>query len=206
MRGSSIMHVYILFAHPGKESFTREVLASFIRGLEEAGHTHELGDLYDMHFRTDMDPSQYERETGLRPEAPVPEDVSAEQEKIGRADALVFIYPVWWSGCPAKLKGWFDRVWTYGYAYTYDDAVGGVHVSSKIDIEKALVICPAGHTEEHLEETGIAESMRRVMLQDRLLGVGVREVRMEILGGMVLRSEERRRGNLERAYELGRRL
>ena len=164
------MHVYVVFAHPSNKSFTREVLDAFLRGLRDAGHCYEVGDLYEMNFRTDMDLVEYQRETGLDPGVPVPEDVRAEQEKIARADALAFVYPVWWSDCPAKLKGWFERVWTYGYAYVYE---GGEHAASKVGIGKALVICPAGHTEEHLEETGIAESMRRVMLRDRLLGVGI---------------------------------
>lgn len=188
-----IMHVYIIIAHPSRNSFTREVLDAFVRGIEDAGHTYELGDLYDIDFRTDMNLTQYERETGLDPAAPVPEDVKREHEKIERADALVFIYPVWWSDCPAKLKGWFDRVWAYGYAYTYDDGEAGVHLSSDIHINKALVICPAGHTVQHLEEIGIAESMRRVMIQDRLRGVGITEACMEILGGMVLDDETYRK-------------
>ena len=198
------MIIYIIYSHPSRDSFTSEVLDAFTRGLRDAGHTYEIGDLYSMSFKTDMDLAQYERETGLDPDAPVPDDVAKEHDKIKQADALVFVYPVWWSDCPAKLKGWFDRVWTYGYAYTYDDVETGVHLSSKIKIKKALVICPAGHTEEHLEEIGIAESMRRVMINDRLLGVGVREARMEILGGMVLEDQTNRRRNLERAYRLGR--
>jgi NAD(P)H dehydrogenase (quinone) len=195
------MHVYVVFAHPSKRSFSREVLNAFLRGLRDAGHTHEVGDLYEMSFQSDMDLAQYERETGLNPEAPVPDDVRTEQDRIDKADALALVYPVWWSDCPAKLKGWFDRVLTYGYAYTYED---GQHTTSTIDIEKALVLCPAGHTEEHLEEIGIAESMRRVMVDDRLLGVGIREARMEILGGMVGNDETGRRRNLKRAYRLGR--
>ena len=120
---------------------------------------------------------------------------------IGKADALAFVYPVWWSDCPAKLKGWFDRVLAYGYAYFYED---GDHRASQIAIDKALALCPAGHTVEHLEETGIAQSMRCIMLQDRLSGVGVKEAKMEILGGMVPGSDAIRQRNLERAYQLGR--
>ena len=194
------MHVYILFAHPSKKSFTFEVLEAFKKGLVDAGHTFDIGDLYEMDFDTDMDLDQYNRESSLDVNTPVPEDVQKEQKKIDDADALVFVYPVWWSDCPAKLKGWFDRVWAYGYAYFYED---GEHVTSKIKIDNALVICPAGHTVEHLEETGIAESMRRIVLNDRLLGVGVKEARMEILGGMIANNETVRIRNLERAYQLG---
>ncbi len=194
------MRAYILFAHPSRRSFSYEVLQSFIAGLYDSGHDYEIGDLYAMNFQSDMDQEQYRRETGMNPEAPVPADVRAEQDKIINADALVFIYPLWWSDCPAKLKGWFDRVYTLGFAYTYEQ---GQHAASKIRTSKALVICPAGHTEEHLEEIGIAESMRRVMLQDRLLGVGVKKASLEILGGMVLNDPKNRQKNLDRAYRLG---
>ncbi|MBN1316887.1 MAG: NAD(P)H-dependent oxidoreductase [Anaerolineales bacterium] len=195
------MHVYIVFAHPSQDSFNREVLDTFIRGLSEAGHSYEIGDLYQMDFQPMMDNEQYHREVGLDPHTPAPDDVRAEQEKVNRADALVFIYPVWWSDCPAILKGWFDRVLTYGYAYFYDETETRF---TQIEIEKALVICSAGHTVEHLEETGIAEAMRRIMLDDRLLGVGVREARMEILGGMMPEDDVFRTENLERVFELGR--
>jgi len=195
------VHVYIVFCHPSKESFTYSVLESFTGGLGEAGHTFEIGDLYGMDFTSDMDLAQYERETGPDPTLPVPADVEAEHGKIANADALVFVYPVWWSDCPAKLKGWFDRVWTLGYAYWYED---GEHVTPDMKIEKALVICPAGHPVEHLEETGIAESMRRVMVNDRLKGIGIANASMVILGGMAEKDPVVRDRNLERARELGR--
>jgi NAD(P)H dehydrogenase (quinone) len=195
------MHVYIVYAHPSERSFSREVLEMFIEGLTDAGHTYEIGDLYRMDFKSEMDSEQYHREVGMTPDAQVPDDVTREQEKIDNADALAFIYPVWWSDCPAKLKGWFDRVLTYGYAYTYDEHEERY---TRIDIKKAIVICPAGHTREHLEETGIAESMKRIMLNDRLLGVGVKEANMEILGGMMPKDPTYREENLKKAYELGR--
>ena len=68
----------------------------------------------------------------------------------------------------------------------------------------ALVVCPAGHPAEHLEKIGVAESMRCIMLQDRLLGVGVREATLEILGGMVEQDPSVHERNLQRAFELGR--
>jgi putative NADPH-quinone reductase len=70
--------------------------------------------------------------------------------------------------------------------------------------QKALVLYPAGHTVEHLEETGIAQSMRCIMLQDRLSGVGVKEAEMEILDGVIPGNDAIRQRNLERAYQLGR--
>lgn len=195
------MHVCVVFAHPGRQSFSRDVLMEFLRGLAEAGHSYEVADLYEEGFQSEMDETQYQREVCGDPGRPVPPDIAAEQQRINRARGLVFIYPVWWSDCPAKLKGWFDRVMTHGYAYFYD-ARG--ERGTRLNIERALVICAAGHTAEHLEETGIAESMRRVMLGDRLLGIGVRQASMVILGGMMPLDNSHREENLRRAYQLGR--
>jgi NAD(P)H dehydrogenase (quinone) len=197
------MRVYIVFAHPSRSSFSGAVLERFVQGLRDAGHVYEIGDLYEMGFQSEMDVCQYRRETRFDPNEPLPSDVRMEQSKIDWAEALAFIYPVWWSDCPAKLKGWFDRVLTYGYAYSYDAAGNR---STRIEIAKAVVICSAGHTVECLEETGIAQSMRAIMLNDRLLGVGVKEARMEILGGIMPNDDTFRQKNLDTAYWLGRRL
>ena len=195
------MHVYVILAHPSGRSFSRSVFEAFTRGLSDAGHSFEVGDLYAMGFRSEMDETQYLREISGNPDLPVPPDVEGEQAKINRCDALVFIFPLWWSDCPAKLKGWFDRVLTCGYAYLYDTS--GAR-KTRMSVRKALVICSTGHTAEHLEATGVVESMRRVMIQDRMLGVGVKEAHLEILGGMMPLDDSHREENLRRAYELGR--
>ncbi len=44
-------------------------------------------------------------------------DVAVEQEHVRRADVMHFIYPIWWTGMPAILKGYIDRVFSYGFAY-----------------------------------------------------------------------------------------
>lgn len=50
-------------------------------------------------------------------EGRLPHDVSAEQEKIRAADAIVVQFPLWWYGLPAILKGWIDRVFISGFAF-----------------------------------------------------------------------------------------
>jgi NAD(P)H dehydrogenase (quinone) len=195
------MHVFIVYAHPSEESFTYSVLLAFINGLKHSNHTYEISDLYKMNFKSDMELDEYERESGRGPNRTIPEDIKHEQEKINISDALVLIYPVWWSDCPAKMKGWFDRVYTLGFAYMYE---AGKHTGACLKVKKALVLCAAGHTVEYLEEIGIAESMRTVMLKDRLLGVGAEQAEMVILGGMVSKDYEVRERNLKLAFDIGR--
>jgi len=195
------LRVHVVYAHPSHRSFTHAVLEAFLAGLREAGHEVDLHDLYADGWRSDMDAAQYARETGGDPDAPVPADVAREQARLNAADALVFVFPLWWSDVPAILKGWFDRVLTYGYAYRYED---DARVPPRLSVARGLVLCTAGHTVEHLEETGVAPALRAVVLQDRMRGVGVREARLEILGGMTTGGEEVRRLNLERARRIGR--
>ena len=88
--GGRNMHVYMLFAHPSQWSFSRSVLEAFTRGLEEAGHSYEIGDLYEMGFRSEMDEAQYLRETSGNPNLPVPPRCRrrAGQDQQGRRAGL----------------------------------------------------------------------------------------------------------------------
>ncbi len=203
------MHAYIVFAHPTRKSFTGAVLAELCRGLEEGGHTCEVGDLYAMEFRSDMSLAEYGRETnvhGNRAHSPLPADVREEHEKICRADGLGFVFPVWWSDCPANLKGWFDRVWVCGYAYDYG-IPDETYPFPRLSIARALVLCTAGNTGEALEQSGLAESMKRIYKNDRLQpGTGVAHCEVVILSGAadVQTAPEVRASNLATAHRLGR--
>ena len=154
------MKVFIVYCHPSENSLTREVKDSFISGLESAGHSYIISDLYGMNFNSDMSETEYSREAFYRRELPVPEDVRAEHEKINACDAIVFIYPVFWTEAPAKLVGWFDRVWTFGFAYGDNRAIK--------QLEKGIVLCVAGNTLDYFETTGLGDAMKKVFLDDRL--------------------------------------
>lgn len=111
------MKVFIVYCHPSEDSFTRHIRDEFIKGLVDSGNEYELSDLYKMGFKTDMTEEEYLRDAYYKNTPDIAADVLTEQQKINSSDAIVFIYPVFWSEAPAKLVGWFDRVWTYGFAY-----------------------------------------------------------------------------------------
>jgi NAD(P)H dehydrogenase (quinone) len=172
----------------------------FIQGLESAGHSYLISDLYKMNFKTDMNEAEYLREAYYRRDAPVPVDVRAEQEKINASDAIVFIYPVFWSDAPAKLVGWFDRVWTYGFAY-------GDNRTMK-QLEQGLVLCIAGNTMEYFHETGLLDAMEKVILRDRLFD-RVKNRKMIVFDNTSRESngrEENWESHLERAFAAGQNL
>jgi NAD(P)H dehydrogenase (quinone) len=154
------MQVFVVYCHPSKKSFTHDMKQEFLKGLSDANHEFVVSDLYEMNFHEEMSEDEYEREAYYSTEIPVADDVMEEQRKIQQSDAIVFIYPVFWTEAPAKLVGWFDRVWTSGFAYNPDPQMN--------ILKKALFLVSAGKTLESLEETGESNAMRIVMLGDRI--------------------------------------
>lgn len=174
------MNILIVYSHPSKKSYTWQVLQQIKTVLDEGNHSVEISDLYSMNFSSDMTESEYEREGFAQLHLPLSDDIVAEHKKIEVADCIIFLYPLWWSDCPAKMKGWFDRVYSVGYAYGYDKQGQKISVMKKV--KYGIVICTAGHPNDFLEETGIADSMRTIMINDRL-GKRFENKEMLILGG-----------------------
>lgn len=154
------MRVLIVYCHPDDDSTTKHLCDTFIEGLVSSGIDYEISDLYSMDFKSDMSLSEYRREAYYNDSADIPADVAAEQEKINRADGIVFIYPVFWTEAPSKLVGWFQRVWTYGFAYGKDR-------SMKV-LERAMFIVSMGGDLDDPVRCTQAEAMRVVMLEDRI--------------------------------------
>jgi NAD(P)H dehydrogenase (quinone) len=196
------MNILIVYAHPSKKSYTFQILEQIVKELTKENHTVMLSDLYEMNFLSDMSEREYEREGFKNIQLPISKDVGEEHAKIEKADGIIFLYPVWWSDCPAKLKGWFDRVYSVGYAYGFS---GNEENAPKMKVLKlGQVICTAGYSNNYLEEIGIARSMEKVMLDDRL-GVRVEIKQMVILGG-TLKMEEVRLQHSEKISEVVRQI
>ena len=155
------MKVFVVYCHPSDDSFTKNMCDAFVRGVADSGNAFMISDLYKMGFDPVMKENEYLRDAYYRNTPEVADDVRIEQEKINSADAIAFIYPVFWTEAPAMLVGWFDRVWTYGFAYG--------EKSMKV-LDKAIILCSAGNSLEYLEQTGLLQSMKKVMLEDRLAG------------------------------------
>ena len=97
---------------------------------------------------------------------------------------------------PAKLVGWFDRVWTYGFAY-------GEKTMKELD--KAVILCSAGNPIERLEESGLLDSMKKVMLGDRLFG-RAKQTGFVVFDNTSRENELREKNwdmNIQKAYEMG---
>ena len=114
------MEVLVVCAHPHEDSFTHAVTAAARAGFERAGHDVTTLDLYAMDFVPAMSLAERRAYHG---DQPLLDPVTvAHAELVRRAEVLVFVYPTWWSGPPAILKGWLERVLVPGVAFRFDDA------------------------------------------------------------------------------------
>lgn len=192
------MKAFIVYCHPSEESFTRNIRDSFIKGIVDSGNDYILSDLYKMNFKSDMSEKEYLRDARYQDSDDIAADVLLEHEKINSSDAIVFIYPVFWTEAPAKLVGWFDRVWTYGFAY-------GENKRMKM-LDKALILCSAGNPLDRLEKFGLLGSMKKVMLGDRLFN-RARQSDFVVFPNTSRENELREKNwneNLKKAYDIGR--
>lgn len=135
-----------------------------------------------------------------------PEDVREQQKLVADAEGLVFVAPVFWMGFPAILKGWFERVFAYGFAYTLiregwqGDLGGRVPLLSQ---DKALILTPTFFTEEEYDK-GWRSAMDTVLCDWGLRMAGVKQARHVYFYAVVAADDAKRREYLEEAYRLGR--
>jgi NAD(P)H dehydrogenase (quinone) len=106
--------VLVVFCHPRQDSFSAAVRDRSVAALQQAGHVVELLDLYGSAFSPALQAEEHRRYHDPAANRLGIEDHIA---LLQGADALLLIYPTWWYGVPAMLKGWFDRIWVPGVAF-----------------------------------------------------------------------------------------
>ena len=118
------MKIFAVVCHPSQDSMTWSVFRAFEEGLESILPDVEV-DVLDLHaddFQPHFTTNDHD---AFNSRGDLDEDIQEYQARVDQADALVFITPIYWWSVPAMLKGWFDRVFTHGWAYDYDLENGG---------------------------------------------------------------------------------
>lgn len=157
------MNVLIVLSHPEPRSFCGALRDAARDALAAGGHAVRESDLHAMGFDPVLGPHTF---TDLPAGEPFSAqaaqrravaagtqsaDVAAEQAKLAWADLVVVIFPVWWFGVPAMLKGWIDRVFAVDVAYG-----GGRWFDRGVYRGKrALVACTTGARTDRFAEGGL---------------------------------------------------
>lgn len=118
------MLALVIVAHPSTDSYCHALAGRAEAGLLAAGHEVVVLDLYAQGLRVAM---SAEERVAYHGESPIIDPVIAEHAAlVQRAEALVFVYPTWWSGLPAILKGWLERVMVPGVGFVLDERTNKV--------------------------------------------------------------------------------
>ena len=186
------MNVLIVYAHPNPLSFNQSILRVVDNAFKKKGATVRLKDLYAERF----DPVLGEAQLSLQNEGKLPDEIKREQEQITWADTIVVIYPLWWFDRPAILKGWFDRVFTNGFAFNYD----GSDVKGLLKDKRALVIVTAGGTKEDFGKN--ADQLTKSTTEGTLAFCGITDIVDSVFYSVPVVDDEARKKMLDEVEAL----
>jgi len=141
----------IIYAHPNEGSLNNHFKQTVIRCLKETNQEFEVRDLNLIRF----DPVLSLEDMDRQRLGQVSPEVKKEQDFISRADQIIFIYPIWWTGMPAIMKGYIDRVMSYGFAYRYDQGVQKGLLSGK----QTVIINSHGKSYSEYESIGMNQAL-----------------------------------------------
>lgn len=130
------MRALVVYCHPDPASFTAAIRDLVLEKLAQAGAEVRLLDLYARGFAPALTQPEWQGYLACPDNiAPVAEDVAA----LRWCDTLIFVYPTWWYGLPAMLKGWLDRVLLPDVAFLMPDGANrtirpGLHHITRLGV------------------------------------------------------------------------
>ena len=185
------MRTLVVYAHPSPDSLVSSLRDVTIDELKRNGHDVRQHDLYAEQFNPVM--SGYERKnhsTALQPKLDLIPELRPHVEDLKWCEALVFVYPTWWSGQPAILKGWIDRTFVNEVAWEMPE--GANRLRPRLGNIRRLVVVTT-HGSSKLVNSIQGESGKRVMLRSVRLMLNWRARSTWIaLYGLDFRSEKYR--------------
>lgn len=141
----------IVYAHPNPASLNHFLKQTIVESLEESGQEVIVRDLNEFNFNPVL---SLDDMNGQRM-GQVANDVKIEQDFITCADRIIFVYPIWWTGMPAVMKGYIDRVFSYGFAYRYDQGIQKGLLAGK----KTIIINSHGKSNAEYAESGLDKAL-----------------------------------------------
>jgi len=141
----------IIYAHPNSESLNAYFKNTLTTHFQQTDNKFVVRDLNQLNF----DPVLSLEDMHGQLSGAISEDVKLEQEFITWADHIIFIYPIWWTGMPAIMKGYIDRVFSYGFAYRYDKGVQKGLLTGK----QTTIINTHGKSQDEYERIGMDKAL-----------------------------------------------
>lgn len=108
-------NILIIVAHPKEDSLTMSMANTYKDSSKLKGNDTEFLDLYRCEMQQVF--FSYDDANTLNKT----KEMEYFQNKISKADEIVFFFPYWWGSMPAILKNFIDWNLSKGFAFTYEN-------------------------------------------------------------------------------------
>lgn len=176
------MKCLVVKAHPLSESLCSSLAERTVGTLRAAGHTAQLEDLYGGEFGASLTAAE---RRSYYAGSYFTQQVAPQVEQLLAAQAIVLVFPTWWFGLPAILKGWFDRVWAPGVAYDHAEQYGAIK-PRLMKLRHMLVVTSLG-SPWWVDKLVLRQPVKRV-LKTAIVGSCAPKCRLQMLS--LYRSEQ----------------
>lgn len=150
------MNILIVYSNHHQGNFNEELLLHLQQDSAFSGNELVVRDLYAM----DFDPVLRSKDLARFSAGQIPDDIGQEQEYIRWADLVLFVFPVWWGGMPAIMKGYIDKVFAWGFAYGSENG----RIMPLLTGKKAMIVSTQGQSQEDYEQ-GMFQAMTTLYRQ-----------------------------------------
>lgn len=188
----------IIYTHPNPNSFNHAILETVAGTARDAGDDVVIRDLYELNWEPVLGGSDLVSFKS----GGIPDDIRREQEFIRGADVITFIYPVWWAGMPALLKGYIDRVMSYGFAYQY----GAAGPEGLLKGKRAVLFTTQGTPNEMYDASGMTSAMTMTSDTGIFTFCGIEVANHTFFGGVPTVDDATRKGMLDQVKQVVRSL
>lgn len=187
--------ILLINGHPDPLSFCEALSNEYESGIRERSFEFRRINLRDLKF----DPILH---NGYRVIQPLEEDLLRAQNDIKWADHVVWVFPVWWLGAPALLKGFIDRAFipSFGFKYKKDSIFWDKLLKGRSS--SLLITMDSPYIFNLLRYGGDGQSSFR---KGVLWFCGFAPIKTKVFDRLRFSSEERKKGMLEMAKSLGKR-
>ena len=169
------MKCLVVIAHPLSDSLCQSLAETVVSHLSSLGNIVVVEDLYRSNFNPVLSPPERASYYSSKFNS---SELTSQIDNLLSAQSLILIFPTWWFGFPAILKGWFDRVWAPGIAYDHASNFGPIKPRLS-NIQYTLAITTLGSP--WWVDTLIMRNPVRRILKIAILGACARSSKFEML-------------------------
>ena len=142
----------IIFSHPKNQSFTGSVAMAYAKACGALGDKVIVRDLYRLGFDPCLKSAELPFDSDFRAEP----DVRAERSYLQDCDTFAFFYPLWLNSPPAMIKGYWERVFGFGFAY----GAGGHSYNPLLTGRNLISFSSSGAPASWMQESGNLPAVR----------------------------------------------